>query len=326
MLDLEVLLAAVSPDAPCGPDLEYDPEFVALEQDALGTPERQVGDKVVKAEDPNWGEIVRRAEALLARSKDIRVAVLYGRALTRTEDLPGLSVALTLIRRLLEQYWEEVHPRIDPADQGDPNMRSSALASLTITPSGVMGAWLQDVRRAFIVRPGPYGKVSVRDVLLLQGKPTPGPDLRSQAEIETIIREAGAHKLVFVSEAKAAREEVGKIQSLLKNDRSGKAVAKDDTSTESAPDLDPLAQMLTSVVQFCDRLVSPADESGAGDQQVTGDQPGSGTTPAGSKSIDVIRSREDAARLLDKVCEFIERTEPSNPAPLFIRRAQKLMV
>jgi type VI secretion system protein ImpA len=166
----------------------------------------------------------------------------------------------------------------------------------------------------------------VRDILLLQGKPTPGPDLRSQAEIETIIREAGAHKLVFVSEAKAAREEVGKIQLLLKNDRSGKAVAKDDTSTGSAPDLDALARMLTNVVQFCERLLTLADESGAGAQPVPGDQPSSGITSAGSKSIDVIRSREDAARLLDKVCEFIERTEPSNPAPLFIRRAQKLMV
>lgn len=42
--------------------------------------------------------------------------------------------------------------------------------------------------------------------------------------------------------------------------------------------------------------------------------------PAGA-----IQSREEAVRLLDKICEFIERTEPANPAPLFIRRGQRLM-
>lgn len=38
-----------------------------------------------------------------------------------------------------------------------------------------------------------------------------------------------------------------------------------------------------------------------------------------------IHSREDVVRMLEKICEFIERTEPANPAPLFIRRGQRLM-
>jgi type VI secretion system protein ImpA len=38
-----------------------------------------------------------------------------------------------------------------------------------------------------------------------------------------------------------------------------------------------------------------------------------------------IRSRDDASRALDAVCAYLERSEPSNPAPLLIRRAQRLM-
>jgi type VI secretion system protein ImpA len=38
-----------------------------------------------------------------------------------------------------------------------------------------------------------------------------------------------------------------------------------------------------------------------------------------------IASREDAIRVLENVCKFIEQSEPSNPAPLLIRRAQRLM-
>jgi type VI secretion system protein ImpA len=54
------------------------------------------------------------------------------------------------------------------------------------------------------------------------------------------------------------------------------------------------------------------------------------TSPGKNKELAMmvpgeIHSREDAVRMLEKVCEFIERTEPANPAPLFIRRGQRLM-
>lgn len=47
MLDVPVLLAAVSPDSPCGDDLEYDAAFLELERIAQGQPERQMGDAVL---------------------------------------------------------------------------------------------------------------------------------------------------------------------------------------------------------------------------------------------------------------------------------------
>jgi len=36
-------------------------------------------------------------------------------------------------------------------------------------------------------------------------------------------------------------------------------------------------------------------------------------------------ARDDVVRTIDKLCEWIERNEPSNPAPLFLRRGQRLM-
>jgi type VI secretion system protein ImpA len=49
--------------------------------------------------------------------------------------------------------------------------------------------------------------------------------------------------------------------------------------------------------------------------------------PAGERvaATGAIASRDDAIRALDRVCEWIERNEPSNPAPLLIRRSQRLM-
>ncbi|MGE5171379.1 MAG: type VI secretion system protein TssA, partial [Rudaea sp.] len=42
-------------------------------------------------------------------------------------------------------------------------------------------------------------------------------------------------------------------------------------------------------------------------------------------AVGAMRSRQDALRALDAVCEFLSRNEPSNPAPLLIRRAQRLI-
>jgi type VI secretion system protein ImpA len=38
-----------------------------------------------------------------------------------------------------------------------------------------------------------------------------------------------------------------------------------------------------------------------------------------------ITTRDDAIRGLGRICEWIERNEPSSPAPLFIRRSQQLL-
>lgn len=38
-----------------------------------------------------------------------------------------------------------------------------------------------------------------------------------------------------------------------------------------------------------------------------------------------LRSRHDALLALESVCRYLERTEPSHPAPLLLRRAQRLM-
>src|SRR5439155_26993567 len=49
---------------------------------------------------------------------------------------------------------------------------------------------------------------------------------------------------------------------------------------------------------------------------------GHGARPAMTGEI---RSRDDALRMLELVCSYLELHEPSNPAPLFIRRAQRLI-
>src|SRR5215467_381441 len=74
MLDVGTVLAETRELPPCGPNLEHDLSFFELEEAARGKPEQRTGDAVKPAEDPNWSKVVDRAQAILNRSKDLRVA------------------------------------------------------------------------------------------------------------------------------------------------------------------------------------------------------------------------------------------------------------
>jgi len=87
------------------------------------------------------------------------------------------------------------------------------------------------------------------------------------------------------------------------------------------PDLAALAELMKPIAAMVEEIRT----------QVTGvvadGTPGAAAdgAPAAVQGVGEIRSREDALRALDRVCDFLGRSEPTNPAPLLIRRAQRLM-
>jgi type VI secretion system protein ImpA len=42
-------------------------------------------------------------------------------------------------------------------------------------------------------------------------------------------------------------------------------------------------------------------------------------------AVGEVRSRDDVRRALQRVCEYLEKHEPSSPASLFARRAERML-
>lgn len=311
MSDIEKLLAEFADGSLCGPDLEYDPQFIALESTARVKPEQQIGDTIIPAEQPDWVAVRQQAEALLSRSKDLRIAVLLTRALVRSNNLPGLCAGLTLVLGFLERYWEQVHPVPVPDDPDDIIIRLNALAPLSDSE-----AMLQDVRSALVVVSGPHGRVSVRDILVAAGKlqPGKGETALSAAQIDSAIAAAAAQDAELIDSARVCAGLVNSIYSLL----------SDKVGSDRATDLRPLSGMLKTVAQACSGALgepgSPAQETA-----VAVGAPSLEAPPGRALATGEIRTSADAMRVLDSVCKFFELTEPGNPAPLLIRRAQRLI-
>jgi len=306
MVDLEGLLSEIREPPPCGPNLEHDLSFFELEEAARGKPEQRVGDVFKPGEDPNWPKVADLAQGLLLRTKDLRIGVHLTRALTRTQGIPGLATGLTLIHGLLERYWDGVHPLLEADHGDDPTERLNALAPLT-DPEAVV----RDLRDVCLVDSREHGQLQAREIEIALGRLAPprtagAGTAKPLDRIHAQIAAAFANDRTVPSALGEARERVLAIQVLVAERVGG----------DRAIDLKPLAQPLESLLEACDaalgsRVASAADASAA--------------KAAGLRAAGEIRTREEAVRMLDLVCAYVERHEPSNPAPLFIRRAQRLM-
>ena len=297
--------------APCGPDLEYDNDFLALNVAAAGKPESSFG----PAEPPDWRQVVALAESLLDRSRDLRIAVLWLRGLLHQNGYGALATGLRLFNGLFDGHWEHVHPLPDP-DDGDPYPRVNALASL-IDNEGL----LADLRAARLVQDRAAGVVSVRQALVALNQLPAGADEAgpSRAQLANMLADVTARqpalRAQFTDAAALARQLI-----TLAGNRLG----------DAAPDLRALytlAQQLAALL--------PADTAGsataAGDTadasaEADPDLQAGAPAGAGGRSLSgTVRTREDAIRAIDMVCAYLDQAEPTNPAQLFLRRGQQLI-
>ncbi|MBP0593953.1 type VI secretion system protein TssA [Paraburkholderia sp. LEh10] len=312
-LDAGVLLAGISPEHPCGDDVEYDPLFLELEQVVHGKPDVQYGDTVVAATPPDWKSAQALSLELFGKSRDLRVAAYLARALLHREGFEGLAEGLALVEGLLEMHWDHVYPQLDPDDDNDPTARINALAVLA-DPSGM----LPDVRDTPLVASRTHGVVRLRDIEYANGD-VPVPDAvepLSLASIDAAIADMRDDAANVLAALQGARSSNIRIETLL-TERVGAA---------RAIDLAPLSRLLQQAAGFlAERIGEAAPHAGEAAQAAGSaiDAPTRSAAPAPQTGD--VNSRQDVIRLLDKICAYYEKHEPSSPVPLLLNRARRLV-
>ncbi|HMN20148.1 MAG TPA: type VI secretion system ImpA family N-terminal domain-containing protein [Ottowia sp.] len=302
------LLEPIAGDAPSGPDLEYDPAFLALAVAAEGKPEQQFGETIIAAVEPDWADVAAQAQALLERSRDLRPAVLLLRAATRMQGLAGTRLGLELLTGLLERFWDSVHPQLDADDDNDPTMRLNALAALNDD-----SALVRDLYEARLGIAAGIGPIRVRDLAIARGLLTPADDASplSAAAVQGGLDDI----LASVPETADAMRGLGRML-----DRLSELVAEHSARGEGL-DLGRLKGITHLLAQAAPGATEAAP------QDADGAAPEAAVAPAGARAAvpGEIRTRQDALLALDRVIHYLEQSEPGNPAPLLIARAKQLI-
>lgn len=320
VLEAELSLEPLSPDQPCGSNLQYDADFIELERVAQGKPEQQYGETIIPAEGPEWKEVKRLALTLQHRTKDLRIACHLARAAAEIDGLAGFCKCMSLTRGYVEQYWDSVHPQLDPDDDNDPTERVNILASLADKLTTVAQLYDAPIVRSMV------GVFSMRDVLVARGDASPIGD-RAAVEMSTI-------------EAAFMDCDVDNLRGLIETLEQGRAdvVATEDfvtqqVGTSNAVSMKVLSDALKSIHDYLDRQLRLRESNQSSDAfdefGSMGAEASNGGTervaPSGQGISGEIRSRDDVLRTLDKICDYYDRYEPSSPLPMLLKRAKRLV-
>ncbi|MEQ1854794.1 MAG: type VI secretion system protein TssA [Chthoniobacteraceae bacterium] len=311
---VDSLLEPISSENPCGEDIGYDPQFVELETMLQGKEETQFA----AAEEPDWKAVTARCLELFKRSKDLRVALRLTLGLVRTEGLPGFRDGLLLMKGMIERYWEPFYPRLDPEDNNDPLERVNIFSSLA-TPAGTFGdpfQFLLRLRQAPLSDSSQMGRISMVDVeRSVSGTPAEGGAVLSASQVQGAFRSTPPARLREIYDA------IVDSQSAVK--------AIDDLLTKTvgatnAVAFDPLAATLKELQKTLAPYAAAGEslDAGSGQQNVAG---GGESSAEGSGISGSVRTRQDVIRVLEQICEFYRRTEPSSPVPLLLQRARRLV-
>jgi type VI secretion system protein ImpA len=317
VIDLNAILTPVVPDDPCGADLEYDPAFAALDRDAQGKPEQQIGSTVVPASEPDWKSVQKQSLDLLSRTKDLRVGAHLTKALLHTSGWPGFAQGLAVLRGFVEHYWEGVHPRLDPTDDNDPTMRVNILASLS---DGVV---LADVRTTPLIASRALGRFSLREIEIAAGDAPPPAtgDAPTTATIEGAVLDCDLATLEATTiGVKAALDAIVGIE----------ATVGEKVDAGSSLNLGKLTALVKKAANFMTARLAQRTgtvaEAGAADGAGVDGVPSTGGGGGSVARISgEISSREDVIRMLDKISAYYSKYEPSSPVPLFMERCKRLV-
>lgn len=310
-INVEALLLEFEGESACGDDLEYDPDFIELDTISKPKKEQQVGDSVLAAEDVDYKKVAGVALGILERSKDLRAAVLLAEACLHSEGFVPFERVLAYIHGVLDGFWECVHPELDEDDDDDPTMRMNAIGGL-VGPDTLLRA----VRRATLTDSRTMGRFSLRDISIASGElsPAEGESPIDHATISAAFQDTDPEQMAAIREALSnARVHVKAITAVL-----------DDKVGPLGPDLSELdkelhkAQNAISSVLGGDKSEEDASVEESADA-------GHAPVAQGGAISGAINTRDDVTRMIDKICEYYARSEPSSPVPILLQRARRLV-
>jgi len=295
----------------CGPNLEYDNAFLELQQAALGKPETQFE----PATPPDWNAVETGTLALLEKSRDLRLVLLWIESQLNLHGLSRLPQGLDAFALLLETAWPTVNP---PLDEGDPYARLNVVESL-----GFGGSFFQSLRNCVVVRNPRIGELRLKDFEVLTGN-SPGTELpvvRDQVDQFFRSPEGMAAQLrhVVQSSLAALKRILHALSEHVEHDR--------------LPQLQELKSLLGHLLTCLpepqmEQTANIAPPSSLRESTSMNDQ--AALAPSVNPQItglaqSGISSRAQALAAIDQVCSYLEQAEPTNPAQLLLKRARRLI-
>lgn len=296
LLEFDALIAPIDGGQPAGVRVPADvrKKMEDARKEFEPNPDDPSGAPVPKK--PDWSAIVRLAtDSLTSKSKDLLAAVRLVEALTKRDGFAGLRDGLKLLRLLVTDCWDRIHPLIE-----EPEDIEARVGPFEWLNEAEGGAWFPtSVRNLALLRVnGQLVSLQNCQESKIGDEPLPPEALRAATPAsETTVAD--------VAECVTELEAIDR--------------ALADRMADQAPSLINLREVLRAAQGFLARLQSPATEASEEGTGADGAvENGGAVKPGGALN------RADTYRQLAMLADRLAMLEPHSPIPDLLRWAVKL--
>ena len=310
--NLAPLAEPVSPESPCGVDLE-DTQLLAS-FDAF----RIFGNATPLSSETDWQAIRQHALTALEQSRDLRILTHLAAALLRIDGVVAFCGVLALADQWLAERWELVFPRVED----DALSRQNALSCLA-DPMAIVAP----LRRCVVITHRQLGTVTLRDIERVTGQPdsiVTDVGIPDSAQVEAALQVTPVEELATLVATLSSG--TNSLDNMVAN-------MQQYAGPQAAPDFAPLAKPLMRMRKvLAEHLAtraktnSPASASRAStaDGGAPADMEEAAGLSVGTDSGE-IQSRDQAIRAIDAAMLYFRKHEPSSPVPMLLERARRLV-
>lgn len=312
MVTYEIYIDPINKDNSVGSNIEYDTDYLNLLDLVREKPEQQYGDVIIEAKEKDWEKAFSiSSDILLERSKDLNVMSIFTLSSIYCYGVDGFYSSLKIIDENLDLYWDDIYPSLYDEDHSfDADYRINAL-SLLNSKEGIIKALKSSILVKNRLINKPYTFKDVERIL------------ENPADSHNIY--PGGMERLYVDFKMATADEKSEISLLVKSLDIIKNIVKVFDSKVGFSEL-----RLDKLEEFINKFVFILKDKSINDEVTVNFE-----LPKKSENELIegnfhwnnfeIKSRNDIDLLLEKIYLYFEKNEPSHPAPLFIRRIQRLM-
>ena len=303
-LDYMAITAPLSGDRPGGGrvPLPVRQKLETARKDFEPNPEDPNSPPIPKK--PEWSFIIKQSVDVLSQtSKDIETALRLLEALAKQCGFAGAREGFKVLRLLVENCWDFLHPIPDPEDGEGPEIRGDRFNWIGDMDAGAR--FPHTIRGIPLVKVGKT-EYSMQDrQLAFEGKGEISADEMGRATLatDTLAQEVAECVAEFYDLDKALTE---KLQN-------------------KSPGMVGLRQVLDQILDLVKKMSGHAL---GGETAVEGGAatPGGGGQSIGGFSINVgsAQNREEIYRMIERLADALATIEPHSPIPDLLKRALKL--
>jgi type VI secretion system ImpA family protein len=331
MGNIKTLVAPITTDNPVGANLYYEPIYDQIKEARReDDPTLSQGVWQIALKKADWAAVENLScQALINQTKDLQIASWLAEAWVAMDQLDGMQKGINLIQQLSEAYWVHIYPEIE--QDSERRIHLFEWIDITLTNRLVMAPILENPFNASHVCLADWMQATRLDTV---SKRSPNRQkMLRQAEQQQEFTLEKIHQIVTACSKELLTKLIDDINHVNKAYEILKKSLDSLFIDNIRPPMNELPDALIKFKRFLQTGIDLEQPSIIEEAEMKTDSQFENTPNTSFTSVEPtpqvilttdlsapIQTRADAYKMIGRIGDFLQTTEPHSPAPALLKR------